>query len=318
MNYTIAPFPYTDQAYEHALRLRNQLHADEPSSPAIWRYWDTVRSADALFERLLASDAAGRLVAYGQIESTAPTHDKFAMTIEMAPESWSTDLPEALYWRLTALTSPYDPVRLTITAREDESAKIAFLGRHGFDRVLRSPVFYLDVPSFDPTPYWPLLDRLRRDGLVFRQPPPGWQRQPSWQGRIYDLYWTLLQDTPHYEPRTRPPLSRFVRAELEHPNFLPGGIFLVWDGDQPIGMSSLVKRGGATEVLGVGLTGVLHSYRRRGLATVLKVLAIQFARSLNARLIITDNEEKNPMHLLNQRLGFTPRPAWTHWQKQTA
>ncbi len=83
--------------------------------------------------------------------------------------------------------------------------------------------------------------------------------------------------------------------------------------DLMVGLSSLVKRGGATTVLGTGGTGVLPAFRRQGLATRLKLKAIGYARELGTMWITTDNEENNPMYGLNRQLGFAPQPAWTHW-----
>ena len=55
-----------------------------------------------------------------------------------------------------------------------------------------------------------------------------------------------------------------------------------------------------------GLTGVLRSHRRRGIATALKVTALEMAKARGVRTLETDNEENNPMYLLNVELGFEP------------
>jgi GNAT superfamily N-acetyltransferase len=316
MTYSITRFSYTDEEYEHALRLRNAFQPDEPSSVKIWRYWDKVRLAEILFQRLLARDAHNQLIALGEIEESSPARETFSLSLMMYPAAWSTDLPDTLLHRLLESIAQHGNIRLRTVAAEDDKGKLAFLHRYNFKTVMRSPVSTLDVSSFDSGPYESLTQRIKQDGFELGKPPGNWQHDPVWQQRIFDLYWMLLQDTPHYETRIKPPLARFVQAELRHPNFLPGGYFLALDDQQLIGMTSLVKRGGATEVLGAGLTGVIRSYRRRGLATALKVKAIKYAQSLKARRLATDNEENNPMYLLNQRLGFTPQPARLHLETQ--
>jgi GNAT superfamily N-acetyltransferase len=65
-----------------------------------------------------------------------------------------------------------------------------------------------------------------------------------------------------------------------------------------------------------GLTGVVRSHRRKGIATALKVHGFSRAKEHGARWIETDNEEKNPMFELNMRLGFKPTPAWTEYRRQ--
>ncbi len=66
----------------------------------------------------------------------------------------------------------------------------------------------------------------------------------------------------------------------------------------------------------VGVTGVARAYRRRGIATVLKLRTIQFAQEVGARWIETENEENNPMYQLNLKLGFRPIPAWLVYEKK--
>ena len=65
----------------------------------------------------------------------------------------------------------------------------------------------------------------------------------------------------------------------------------------------------ALRSLETGLTGVRREYRRRGIATALKVMALQFARENGYTEIVTDNEENNPMFQINLQLGFEPQPA---------
>ncbi len=321
MSYTITPFSYTDEAYERALRLRNRLQPDEPSSVEIWRYWDKIRTSNTLFQRLVASDGAGQYVAYATIEETSPTREAFTLSIDGLPTIWQTDLPQMLYQRLLEKVRPYEKSRLFTNAREDEQQKCAFLHRNGFTMVMRSPVSYLDLIAFNTARFESSIERIQQSGIHLCQPPRDWQHDVRWQERIFDLYWTLLQEMPQYEtcakPLSKPPLSRFIEAEIQHPNFLPDGYFLAVDHNQLVGISSLVMRGGQAVILGTGLTGVLQTHRRRGLATALKVQAIRYAQSLNSTRIVTDNEENNPMYLLNQRLGFVPQPAQTHWEKRT-
>lgn len=67
----------------------------------------------------------------------------------------------------------------------------------------------------------------------------------------------------------------------------------------------------------VGMTGVVRSHRRRGIATALKVLTLQFAQAAGIEWIETSNEEHNPMLQLNIQLGFEPAAAWLDFEKRT-
>jgi hypothetical protein len=58
----------------------------------------------------------------------------------------------------------------------------------------------------------------------------------------------------------------------------------------------------------------VRPYRRRRIATALKLRTIDYAQRRGARTIETSNEEHNPMYQLNLRLGFRPRPAWVSYR----
>ncbi|MEM8856872.1 MAG: hypothetical protein AAGD96_01040, partial [Chloroflexota bacterium] len=43
--------------------------------------------------------------------------------------------------------------------------------------------------------------------------------------------------------------------------------------------------------------------------------SIKFAKNNGVQTILTNNEENNPMYLLNQNLGFQQKPAWINLEK---
>ena len=57
------------------------------------------------------------------------------------------------------------------------------------------------------------------------------------------------------------------------------------------------------------MTGVLRAYRRKGIATALKLRGIAFTQAHNIPLLITHNKNHNPMLQLNLKLGFVKHGA---------
>ena len=315
MSWKIRPFNYSSTEYREVLALRNALFPGNPSSVEIWRHWDDARPPGSKFGRLVAEDASGRLIGYAQFGEMDPESGTFAFNFQIRSRYWGSDLPAALYDRVQSSLSEHAPKRLNIHVRETETDKIALLRMNGYEQAMRSPVAHLQVQEFNADEFAGVLDKVGQTGVEIRQPPEGWPRREDWQRLVYELEWALMEDVPHYQDRVRPPFDQYVREELQHPNFLPRGYFLAFEEQEAIGMTYLVKRGGKTNVLGVGITGVLRGYRRRGIATALKVESVVFARNIGAEIIVADNEEDNPMFLLNKKLGFEPESAWTDWIK---
>jgi len=126
----------------------------------------------------------------------------------------------------------------------------------------------------------------------------------------------LNRDVPRPSEFSPPPFEKYAQTEFEAPDFMPELWLVAIDSETYIGTTSLFKLGEKLDTLETGLTGVLHNYRRQGLATTLKCLAIETAQRMGARLIQTYNEENNPMFHLNLRLGFQAQPADVDWEKE--
>jgi GNAT superfamily N-acetyltransferase len=118
-----------------------------------------------------------------------------------------------------------------------------------------------------------------------------------------------MQDMPAGGTRTYQPFETFVRSVFEYPGFLPEIFFVAVDKGRYVGQSDLVDEKQDREHLGTGYTGVHPDYRRRGIATALKVRCIQAAKELGVKTISTGNDQTNPMYQLNLQLGFRPMPG---------
>ena len=61
---------------------------------------------------------------------------------------------------------------------------------------------------------------------------------------------------------------------------------------------------------------IKEEYRRQGIATALKAKAYQKLKEKGIKIVRTDNEENNPMYLINVALGFKPEPYGYDYQKE--
>ncbi len=314
---TIRPFNDSDRDYEAVVAIWNAIMPGEPTSVEGMRYGHSIREKKYLFGRLMA-ELDGEIVATAIYRepfwSYAP--GKYAVVIRVLPRYQRRGIGGALYdFVMECLQEQkHKPVNLHSDTREDQPHSVRFLTKRGFEQKQRQQVSRLNVATFDVTPFAGSLERFEESGLTMKTLEEFEAADPDARRKLYEKFCEFMQDTPFFEEQTDASFEYFEKS-INGPSKLDGGFLIAFDGDEIVGTTNLWKRLGQPRALSTGLTAVARTHRRRGIATALKVRSIEFARSVDARVIQTDNEENNPMYDLNVRLGFKPTPAWLLFQK---
>ena len=308
---------YDDRDYEAAVAIENANYPEHPQDAQSWRYWDSNREAKYLYRRYLG-EINGKIVATADLGHTSWSYQpgKYYVFVAVEPANQGRGIGHAFYNYLLDELALLQPVKLVSRAREDHAHSVRFLQRRGFKAVMRMPTSRLDVITFDPQPFQHKLDRVLNSGIVIKTMAQLRREDPDWKRKIYDLEWECLQDVPTTDPLTRRSLEQFERMTLNHPRLLDDAWFIAVDGQRYVGLSVLWYNPNNRRLLETGLTGVVRSHRRRGIATAMKLQAIDYARAQGAEQIDTDNEENNPMFQINIQLGFKPQPAFVEFQNQ--
>jgi mycothiol synthase len=108
---------------------------------------------------------------------------------------------------------------------------------------------------------------------------------------------------PVSPPISAPPFDEWLEEEV------PGPVtFVALDQGRVVGYAALFDRiDGLAEH---GLTAVLRSHRRRGIATALKRAQLRWAAEHGYRELATWTQDRNAaMQAVNVKLGYQPRPA---------
>lgn len=299
----IRPFNFSEADYQFYAAVRQAAHPEAPLDIAGIKHLDHTRAKSDVMERFLV-EQAGQIV--GVLEYATPYYDPRPGALEVRyhlhPEAQS--LEAALWAFLMERLAPHRFKELLAQVREDWP-QYRFLVAQGFREVERRWESVLDLQGFDPAPF----ERPLPAGITLRPLKElPWQEE-GFQRALYTLETDLLQDVPSAEPINLWPFEVWQERTLNDPNLLPEGYFLALQGEQMVGVTMLFKSN-RPQTLRTGLTGVLRSHRRRGLAMALKLRAIEFARSYGARYIRTSNHQINrPMLALNETLGFVKEPA---------
>lgn len=307
---------FTPADYPGIVAVQNAIYLNTPAVVDDYVKADEERPAQCRFRRWVA-EADGQIVGMAQYWQSLWNYDPrhFDLTVRVIPPYRGQGIGRELYDGMLADLAAYDPALLRSSSREDLPEGMRFLTRRGFTENHRYSESHLDVASFDPAPFAGLVDRVTGKGITLATLGELMATDPDYARRLYDLEWELLQDIPDAEDLTRMPFDEWCKQSLESDTLLPDGYFVARDGDAYVGLSA-VWGDRASDMLLNGLTGVKRDYRRRGIATAMKLRAIDYARVNRNSIIKTDNEVNNiGMLTINRRLGFVKQPDIIAYEK---
>lgn len=234
---------------------------------------------------------------------------KYQFYISVLPETQRQGIGTALYDDTLARLQSENPISLRSFYREDMANSRDFLATRGFTEEFRLWESWLDLTRFDPAPFAAATHRMRESGIRIRTLADV-RNDPGWERRLHALIIHIQGDMPQPEPYVPWPFDEWLKVELNRPTMIPESYFIAVDGDEYIGVNILFRQPGNPKRLNTDDTGVLRTYRRRGLATALKVHGLEYAKAHGVERVYTANASTNqPMLALNTKLGFQRNPA---------
>lgn len=314
-HFTFRKFKKTDADYQAVVDVWNAVWPDEKTSLESQKHNDKNRH-NKYWDRLVYEED-GRIVAYGIYCETwwSKRPGKYFINFVVLPEYRNRGIGTAYYNHVIEILQQRDLfTTLTADTREDKPEGIRFLTKRGFKQVMRYPRSILDLQAFEPKKYQGLIKKVNASGIEILNLDQLAAKADDYQRKIYEMGNEIEKDVPSPEPFTPDPFEEFQVGYFENPNLMPETVWFAVDQGQLVGTSTLWKNPDE-EVLSTGLTGVLRSHRRLGVATALKATALGIAKAKGYNFVDTDNEENNPMYQLNLQLGFKPAPAYLDFQK---
>jgi GNAT superfamily N-acetyltransferase len=309
------PFEYTDYEYKVFSEIWNAYYPDELFAPDELRHDDTLRDPKYIYRRFVVEEEE-KIIGFCAYWETQFEDDpgKLNIAIYLDLDHLGLSYQSALYTFLMEQVAHQNPTKLGSMAREDKPERLNFYLDRGFKQIMRSPRSRLAVQDFDSNRYTPLLDKLKKENIELISVAKLSACDPAWIPKWREITWILMQDVPRTAPPEKQSLA-FYEKLAESPGFFPEGCFFALDKGEMIALSFLWRTPADDSILFTGLTGTKREYRRRGIATALKVKSIQVAQKEGVEIIETDNEENNPMYHLNLQLGYKPAAAWIQLEK---
>ncbi|MCO5297366.1 MAG: GNAT family N-acetyltransferase [Fimbriimonadaceae bacterium] len=292
----------TDEEYEAYAQMRNAMFPFQPTDGPAMRTSEERSPPAAGMERyLLARDEAflGAGIVMQAYFFEAP--GLFIADVFVPPGR--AEVFASIHERVAARAHELGARRVRTMVSSLVPECIAVLEARGYEEVERFPVTCLELETFDPSPFGGTdlgeIDIVPLTRFIERHPD-------DWLPRIWRFDMELSRDMPFQEKWAEIPLETYRGQYVDVPSFDPALHFVALSGEVLAGITMLNIVPSDPTLLGTGLTGVHRAYRRRGLATALKLRAFEAARARGVARIVTENESSNPMLDLNVRLGFRP------------
>lgn len=259
-------------------------------------------STDPTRTRLVA-ERGGEVVATAHLQPFAPGMPD-TLRLDLAGDAAAyTPLYLALLARL-----PREFSRLLGVVREDWPEAMHFFHAAGFRNAWQSWGAHLDLRQVDPGRFRDREERLFLQGYESERLDPE-APDADWDA-LHGLYRQGVEDAPRNPTTTPDPLTREQLRETVRRGEV---VFVTRLRGQIVASTRLMPRGPEVE----SEHTVSHrEHRNRGLATVLKARAMEWARGEGYTRAATGGTVLNlPMLRVNTRLGYRPEPMWITWEK---
>jgi GNAT superfamily N-acetyltransferase len=304
--------PRTEADDPEIVAIRNQARPWLPATTVDEYRWqaDPANSPPgAVIERWVATAGDAVVGVYALGEATFMARENtFMGSIGVAGPQRRKGLGSRLFDHFMECALEHGATRIYSQVTEGDDSSAVFAEKRGFKRngrAMRVSTLALDQANLDG--YDGLIERQEAAGITFKSMADiGFDDEPVLRA-IHEASFESAKDVPSSEQFQGVPYEVWLNW-IQGPNSLPDSSWVAFDGDKPIGVASLSRRG---ESSGFNdYTGVLREYRGRGIARALKLKTIESARAHNFASILTGNDFTNKAMLsINVPLGYKAVPA---------
>jgi GNAT superfamily N-acetyltransferase len=235
--------------------------------------------------------------------------------IAVHPDHWGEGLGSCLYDRLLPAAQSSGAERLYAEVGDDGPQSQRFAAKRGFKETGHvERMSCLDVRKVTLDGYDGLEERLRSEGIHVTTLAELGPRDDHVLRAVHAVDMSTARDVPSSEVFYLP-FERWRDWLLTRPGVTPESIFVALERDQPIGLATLGREG--TDSAWHRGTGVERAYRGRGIARLLKLREIKWARENGVDYLYTGNDVNNTrMYAINMRLGYRPLPGRVEMVKE--
>ena len=223
---------------------------------------------------------------YAFVAPSSYRRNPFAM-VRVRPDRRGRGIGTALLAAAREQARAFDGTSMWGRVRADDDVSLSFVSRRGFEQIGRD------------------VELVREVGRDEGELPPGIvELAPQYRRGAYQVAVESVGDIPRDGERGEaPPYDEWVAEKLG-----AAVAFAALDGERVVGYAVLYDQPAAPGRLEHGLTAVLRSHRRRGIATALQQAQIAWASAHGFRELVTTTHELNaPLRAVKAKLGYVER-----------
>ena len=187
-----------------------------------------------------------------------------------------------------------------------------------FELVQKNREYSCEIKNINIDSYLDLIDKLEKEGVRFLDSKDEMSGDSNHYQKLEKLEWDIDQDIPipNGLRHTRRSFERYMKDKHFFEEKYYGTEIIAIKNNLYIGMTSLsIYHKSEPFKAWTETLGVLKQFRRQGVATALKIKAIQNLLDKGITEVRTDNELNNPMYKINESLGFHAQPSSLEYLK---
>lgn len=314
--------PFEDRDREPWVEERNAWYGPMESGNAEeWRMWEGM-SPDPTLWRICVDGPAGHIAAMADLSQGGPLPRPDSAQVggvSVARADRGKGIGSALLAVIIDEAIRRKAPRFLAGASAAHPDAVEWAAKRGFREIGRRIEAYVDLATFDPTPFRARVDEVVRSGITLRTideilEGADAESRETFIRSVYEAEEPMWEDVPWAAPTPHWPYDHFRRLAFESGQMIPGASVIAYDGSTIAALTTTGKRESQDGY--TWLTGVARGYRGRGLATAIKVEALSRAKARGMRAMLTTNDEPNKaMRQINANLGYQTLPAHIQLEK---
>jgi len=311
---------FNSSDYERLVEIYNANYPDYPTSVEETRYNDESSDKSKFVQKRFpcVDQDSGSILAFARLTHTWWNFhpQKFMVDIVVDPQYQRRGGVSRSYERLTEELEKLHAKTAWASVKENMPRSFDFATKRGFVEKQRLWESRLVPSELDSASFEKYSRNASKDGIRISTFAEEEVKGPEFLKELYELVQDCWADVPLPVPYTRVSYEQWEEKELKNPSLVRDGFFIASDGPRLVGYSNVWHMAKEPRTLYQAMTGVRREYRGRGVAMVLKLRVIDYARQNRYDVIKTWNDSANtPILAANTKLGFKREVGWITMEK---